>query len=160
MVAQASRTISPLAALLVDLDHFKEINDLYGHDRGDEVLAAVGVAFKNIVRDSDFIGRYGGEEFLLLLPATNREGAIQVAEAVRHAIAAITLPGIDRPITASVGVAVLPDDAGDAVTLFRSADRALYAAKQNGRNRVESTANASMNGQHASIDRAAERSGP
>ena len=159
MVAQASRTISPLAALLVDLDHFKEINDLYGHDRGDEVLAAVGVAFKNIVRDSDFIGRYGGEEFLLLLPATNREGAIQVAEAVRHAIAAITLPGIDRPITASVGVAVLPDDAGDAVTLFRSADRALYAAKQNGRNRVESTANASMNGQHASIDRAAERNG-
>ena len=142
MVAQASRTISPLAALLVDLDHFKEINDLYGHDRGDEVLAAVGAAFKNIVRDSDFIGRYGGEEFLLLLPATSREGAIQVAEAVRHAIGAITLPGIDRPITASVGVAVLPDDAGDSVTLFRSADRALYAAKQNGRNRVESAANA------------------
>ena len=144
MVAQASRTISPLAALLVDLDHFKEINDLYGHDRGDEVLAAVGAAFKNIVRDSDFIGRYGGEEFLLLLPATSREGAIQVAEAVRHAIGAITLPGIDRAITASVGVAVLPDDAGDSVTLFRSADRALYAAKQNGRNRVESAANASM----------------
>jgi diguanylate cyclase (GGDEF)-like protein len=156
MVAQASRTISPLAALLIDLDHFKEINDIYGHDRGDEVLAAVGVAFKNIVRDSDFIGRYGGEEFLLLLPATNREGAIQVAEAVRHAIAAITLPGIDRPITASVGVAVLPDDAGDSVTLFRSADRALYAAKQNGRNRVESTANESMNGQHASIDAVVE----
>jgi diguanylate cyclase (GGDEF)-like protein len=137
MVAQASRTISPLAALLVDLDHFKQINDVHGHDRGDEVLAAVGVALKNIVRDSDFVGRYGGEEFLLLLPSTDRTGAVQLAEALRHAIAAIVVPNMDLPITASVGVGVVPDDAGDSVTLFRSADRALYAAKRNGRNRVE-----------------------
>ena len=142
MVAQASRTISPLAALLVDLDHFKQVNDKHGHDRGDEVLAAVGVAFKNIVRDSDFVGRYGGEEFLMLLPSTDRTGALQVAEATRLAISAISLPNFDHPITASVGVAILPDDAGDAVTLFRSADRALYAAKQNGRNRVETAAGA------------------
>jgi diguanylate cyclase (GGDEF)-like protein len=143
MVAQATRTISPLAALLLDLDHFKQVNDLYGHDRGDEVLAAVGVALRNVVRDSDFVGRYGGEEFLVLLPATDQEGAVQLGQAIRGAIAAITLPNFDRPITASVGVALLPQDGGDAVTLFRSADRALYAAKRDGRDRLE-TASASL----------------
>jgi diguanylate cyclase (GGDEF)-like protein len=138
MVAQASRTISPLAALLVDLDHFKQINDICGHDRGDEVLAAVGVAMRGVLRESDFVGRYGGEEFLMLLPDTDNAGATQVAEGVRAAIASISLPGVDQPITASVGVAVLPDHAGEATTLFRMADRALYAAKKGGRDRVES----------------------
>jgi diguanylate cyclase (GGDEF)-like protein len=136
MVAQASRTITPLSAVLVDLDHFKQVNDVYGHDRGDEVLAAVGVAFRNVIREADFVGRYGGEEFLILLPGTGKPGAVHVAEAVRAAIAAIRVAGIDRPITASCGVAVLPDDAGDAITLFRATDRALYVAKSDGRNRV------------------------
>lgn len=136
MVAQASRTITPLTAVLVDLDHFKEINDVYGHDRGDEVLAAVGVALRNAMRDSDFVGRYGGEEFLLLLPATDTEGAVQVAEAVRAAISAIHISAVRQRITASAGVATLPRDAGDSVTLFRAADRALYGAKNAGRDRV------------------------
>ena len=87
MVAQASRTISPLAALLIDLDHFKQINDMLGHDAGDEVLAAVGDVLTNLLRGSDFVGRYGGEEFLMLLPSTDRQGALQVAEATRLAIA-------------------------------------------------------------------------
>jgi diguanylate cyclase (GGDEF)-like protein len=138
MVAQASRMVSPLAALLVDLDHFKQINDVFGHDRGDDALAAVGVTLTNIARDSDFVGRYGGEEFLLLLPSTDRLGALQFAEAVRQAISATTLPNFEGTLTASIGVAVLPDDAGDSISLFRAADRALYAAKQHGRNRVES----------------------
>jgi diguanylate cyclase (GGDEF)-like protein len=146
MVAQASRTISPLAAVLVDLDHFKQVNDVYGHDRGDELLAAVGVAFRNVMRASDFVGRYGGEEFLILLPSADREGAVKVAEAVRAAIAAIRIPGIDKPITASAGVAVLPDDGGDSVTLFRAADRALYAAKHAGRNRVHTAMEAGSEG--------------
>jgi diguanylate cyclase (GGDEF)-like protein len=136
MVAQSARDVSPLAALLLDLDHFKKINDVYGHDRGDEVLAATGVALRNVLRESDFVGRYGGEEFLLLLPSTDKLGALRLAEQVRSAIAAIRVPDVDR-ITASIGVAVLPDDAGDAVTLIRSADRALYSAKSNGRDRVE-----------------------
>ena len=140
MVAQASRTISPLAAVIVDLDHFKKINDIYGHDRGDEVLAAVGVAFRNVIRESDFVGRYGGEEFLILLPSTDTTGAVQVGEAVRAAITAIRVPSMEQPITASAGVAVLPNDAGDALTLFRAADRALYAAKNAGRNRVHASA--------------------
>jgi diguanylate cyclase (GGDEF)-like protein len=136
MVAQSARGVSPLAALLLDLDHFKNINDTLGHDQGDEVLAATGAALRKAVRDSDFVGRYGGEEFLLLLPGTDKQGALEVAETVRKAIATIHVPSVNQ-ITASIGVAVMPDDAGDASALVRSADRALYSAKKNGRDRVE-----------------------
>ncbi len=136
MVAQAARTAAPMAALLLDLDHFKNINDVYGHDRGDEVLATVGAALRGALRESDFVGRYGGEEFLMLLADADKPGALQAAETVRAAIAALRIPDSDQ-ITASIGVAVLPEDAGDAVTLVRLADRALYTAKNNGRNRVE-----------------------
>jgi GGDEF domain-containing protein len=110
---------------------------IYGHERGDEVLAAVGAALRSAVRESDFVGRYGGEEFLILYPDTGREAARTAAEAIRHAIATTSVQGVERPITASLGVAVLPEDAVDAATLLRNADRALYAAKTNGRNRVE-----------------------
>jgi diguanylate cyclase (GGDEF)-like protein len=136
MAAQASRTISPLAAVLLDLDHFKQLNDEYGHDRGDEALAAVGAALGSCIRSSDFAGRYGGEEFLLLMADTGKEGALQLAEKARSAIAQIQLNGVDRAITASLGVAILPNDAVDPETLIRKADRALYAAKAQGRNRV------------------------
>ncbi|MHB8233835.1 MAG: diguanylate cyclase [Solirubrobacteraceae bacterium] len=137
MVALASRTVSPLAALALDLDHFKEINDTYGHGSGDEVLAAVGSTLKASRRESDFVGRAGGEEFLILLPDTSLDGAQLVAENVRGAIASISVASVARSITASIGVAVLPDHAGDATTLLRHADRALYTAKNNGRNRTE-----------------------
>jgi diguanylate cyclase (GGDEF)-like protein len=137
MVAQASRSVSPLSAALLDLDHFKRINDAYGHSRGDEVLAAVATVLRSSLRESDFVGRYGGEEFLLLLPDTGRDQAVVVAEKVRVAVAGLGLSEISQPVTASLGVATVPDDAGDADTLIRAADRALYAAKGNGRNRVE-----------------------
>jgi diguanylate cyclase (GGDEF)-like protein len=149
MVAQSARNVAPLAALLLDLDHFKKINDVYGHDRGDEVLAAASVVLRKAVRESDFVGRYGGEEFLLLLPATDKQAALAVAEQVRNAVAEIRASDVDR-VTASVGVAVLPDDAGDAVTLFRAADRALYSAKSNGRDRVETIATADQVAAHLS----------
>ncbi len=138
MVAQANRSGLPLAALLVDLDHFKQINDTYGHGHGDEVLAASAEAMRSAVRESDFVGRYGGEEFLLLLPDTGSEGALLSAEAVRAAVGAVSVPKVDRQVTTSVGVAVLGDDGIDGDTLIRSADRALYAAKSLGRNRVAS----------------------
>ncbi|MEA2391633.1 MAG: hypothetical protein QOK31_1742 [Solirubrobacteraceae bacterium] len=139
MSAQAGRSLSPLAAVMLDLDHFKQINDLFGHDRGDDVLAAVGLTITQVLRDSDFAGRYGGEEFLVLLPDTNREGALETAERLRAALGSMRVPGEERKVTASLGVAVLPDDAGDSAQLLRHADRALYAAKQAGRNRVETT---------------------
>jgi diguanylate cyclase (GGDEF)-like protein len=136
MVAQASRTQAPLAALLLDLDHFKAINDTYGHGRGDEVLAGVAEAMRSALRESDFVGRYGGEEFLILLPATDADGAVRAAETVRAAVATVSVPAVTRDITASLGVAVLGEDGIDGDTLVRSADRALYAAKSLGRNRV------------------------
>jgi diguanylate cyclase (GGDEF)-like protein len=140
MAAQAGRTAAPLAVVLFDLDHFKEVNDTHGHGKGDEVLAAVGDTVASTVRDSDFVGRYGGEEFLALFPATDRQGAIEGAERLRKAIAGIGVGGGSRKVTASFGVAVLPDDAGDAEQVLRSADRALYTAKREGRDRVEAAA--------------------
>jgi len=137
MVAQAGRSLNPLAAVLLDLDHFKQVNDVYGHDKGDEVLASVGAALTAGLRASDFAGRYGGEEFLLLLPETDAEEARLVVERLRLAIAAITIKAADLRVTASFGIAILPDHAVDASSLLRQADRALYAAKAGGRNRVE-----------------------
>jgi diguanylate cyclase (GGDEF)-like protein len=137
MVAQAGRSLNPLAAVLLDLDHFKQINDVYGHDKGDEVLASVGATLTAGLRASDFAGRYGGEEFLLLLPETDAEGARILVERLRLAIAAITIKAVDLRVTASFGIAVLPDHAVDASSLLRQADRALYAAKAAGRNRVD-----------------------
>ena len=137
MVAQASRSISPLSASLLDLDHFKHVNDAHGHSRGDEVLAAVAATLRSSLRESDFVGRYGGEEFLILLPDTGKQEARLVAEKVRAAVAGIVMSHLDVKVTASLGVATLPDDCGDADTLIRAADRALYAAKGRGRNRVE-----------------------
>jgi diguanylate cyclase (GGDEF)-like protein len=136
MIAQASRSLNPLAAVLLDLDHFKQINDVYGHDRGDEVLAAVGAVLASSMRASDFAGRYGGEEFLLLLAETSVEGAATTAEKIRLAIAGIKVVGIDRSISASLGIAVMPDHAIDADGLLRQADRALYVAKAAGRNQT------------------------
>jgi diguanylate cyclase (GGDEF)-like protein len=135
--ALAGRTASPLALVLFDLDHFKAINDTYGHGKGDEVLAAVGAITAGTLRASDFAGRLGGEEFAVLLPSTDLDGAIDVAEKLRSAVAMIDIPGIERRITASFGVAVLPDDAGEPELLLRVADRALYSAKRLGRDRIE-----------------------
>ncbi len=137
MAAHASRTVTPLAALAIDLDHFKQINDTYGHGVGDEVLAAVASTLTGTLRENDFAARIGGEEFLVLLPDTGVEGAESAAEKIRVAVASIMLPAVERKITASLGIAVLPDHAGDAPALLRHADRALYAAKRAGRNRTE-----------------------
>ena len=123
--------------VLLDLDHFKQVNDRFGHGVGDDVLAAVGNVLPSVLRASDFAGRYGGEEFLILMPDTDSEGALEAAEKLRAAIQAIDLPQVDRPITASLGVASYPTDALESDTLVRMADRALYSAKGAGRNRVE-----------------------
>jgi diguanylate cyclase (GGDEF)-like protein len=137
MAAQASRTLTPLAVVLFDLDHFKQINDAYGHSKGDDVLAAVGDAVAHTVRDSDFVGRYGGEEFVALLPDTDQQGAVQVAEKLREAISGVRVDELNGRLSASFGIAVMPEHAGEINALLRCADRALYVAKSNGRDRVE-----------------------
>jgi diguanylate cyclase (GGDEF)-like protein len=145
MVAHADRSGACMAVVLFDLDHFKQINDLYGHEKGDEVLSSVGVTVTSTVRSSDFAGRHGGEEFILLLPDTTTESAVITAEKLRRAIASIDVPGVPRAITASFGIAAMPADGAESSTLLRTADRALYLAKANGRNRVETlTANAPL----------------
>ena len=136
MVAQANRSFTPLSAVMLDLDHFKRINDQFGHGKGDEVLAAVGAEIEACLRASDFAGRFGGEEFLILLPDTSVEGAHQVAEKIRATVAAMTVPGVEREITASLGIAQLLEHAGNATELVRAADRAMYSAKTGGRNRT------------------------
>jgi diguanylate cyclase (GGDEF)-like protein len=143
MAAHTSRTFAPLSAIMFDLDHFKQINDSFGHGCGDDVLAAVGEVLPTVVRTSDFAGRNGGEEFIVLLPDTDTAATINVAEKIRSAIAKISVPGVDRPITVSLGVATMPQHAGDGDQLVRNADRALYLAKSNGRNRVETATGSS-----------------
>jgi diguanylate cyclase (GGDEF)-like protein len=136
MVAQANRTDSPLAAAMLDLDHFKQVNDRFGHGKGDEVLAAVGAAIRSCLRASDFAGRFGGEELLVLLPDTTARAALVLAERIRATVAAIAVTGVDREVTVSIGIADLHRPSGDVAGLLRQADRALYAAKAAGRNRT------------------------
>ena len=145
MAALSGRSLTSLAVIMLDLDRFKQLNDQHGHEHGDRALTLVGQVLTSTIRASDFAARYGGEEFLLLLPETDRTGAIAVAEKIRLAIERIELPRIGA-LTASFGVAALPEDAVEPGQLLRRADRALYAAKARGRNRVEAAEPAGAGG--------------
>jgi diguanylate cyclase (GGDEF)-like protein len=137
-LARVERFGGPLSIVVADLDWFKDINDRYGHPAGDTVLREFGLLLRETVRDIDLAGRWGGEEFLLILPGTDVEGGAQVAERIRVALAGrIVLAGDGTPIpvTASFGVAATPA-ARTASELFAAADAAMYEAKRTGRNRV------------------------
>jgi len=137
-VEVARRQGTPLAVLVVDIDHFKAVNDTYGHRFGDDVLRAVAHAVSDTIRRSDAFYRYGGEEFVVIASHTQPPGAQQLAERIRGSVAAIgTVGGRPMQVSVSVGVAVLRTGESDEA-LFQRADQALYRAKQNGRNRVES----------------------
>jgi diguanylate cyclase (GGDEF)-like protein len=137
------RVGDPVSLLMADIDLFKAYNDTFGHPAGDECLQRVAATLRgSLRRPSDVVGRYGGEEFLVVLPATGEEGARQVAEAMRSGVEALAIPAADTRIspvvTLSVGVATaVPDEDSLATDLVEEADRALYRAKQSGRNRVE-----------------------
>jgi diguanylate cyclase (GGDEF)-like protein len=135
MAAQANRSSAPLAAIMIDIDHFKGLNDRYGHEAGDKALILVAQIIKSTLRSSDFAARFGGEEFLVLLPDTDRPAAMLVAEKLRTEIGHAELAAIDR-MSASLGLAMMPEDATAVDELVRNADEALYSAKQTGRNRV------------------------
>jgi diguanylate cyclase (GGDEF)-like protein/PAS domain S-box-containing protein len=128
-----------LAAILLDIDRFKKINDTYGHTAGDRVLAGIASEINHNIREVDLFGRYGGEEFVILLPSTSRQAALDVAERVRELVAGLHFETERGPleVTISLGVAMLTADAPSLATLIDRADQAMYAAKQNGRNRVE-----------------------
>jgi diguanylate cyclase (GGDEF)-like protein len=131
------------AVLLLDLDHFKQFNDRFGHPAGDEALRVFGGILQSCVREGDLAARYGGEEFAVLLAGQDRAQAATIAERIRARTEATIVsvgPGVTARITCSVGVAVSPDDGGDRMRLLQTADRALYRAKEGGRNRVVTTA--------------------
>jgi len=133
----ARRYERPLSLVLIDVDHFKAINDRHGHDVGDAVLQSVASSVASGTRQTDFVARVGGEEFAILLPETALFESIQFAEKIRAGIAAAA-PVIDERVTVSIGVANSPHSPfATTMDLFRAADQALYRAKSNGRNCVE-----------------------
>jgi diguanylate cyclase (GGDEF)-like protein len=131
----------PCAVMIADLDHFKTINDRLGHGAGDEVLRDVGGALADAVREPVFVGRLGGEEFLVALPDTDLESARQAAERIRERVGALrTRHAADpNPLTVSLGVAVSRPGQDGLSDVLRRADEALYAAKHGGRNRVSTS---------------------
>src|SRR5690606_18565565 len=143
-IARCRRSRAPIACLMIDVDHFKKVNDRFGHLAGDEVLRGVARRIAKQVRSSDVAARYGGEEFVILLPGTDAQAASALAERIRAAVAAqpFELGGGREPlpVTVSVGVAEcgpeLPDGDAAGEALVARADAALYAAKAGGRNMV------------------------
>jgi diguanylate cyclase (GGDEF)-like protein len=136
-IARSQRYNRPIACIMLDVDHFKDVNDVHGHQAGDEILSEFGSAFAGSLRDSDTAYRYGGEEFCVLLRETDGDAAMIVAERLRAEIATRFAGNRGSAmVTASLGVAAVPSDAIDAKTLIAAADRALYAAKAAGRNCV------------------------
>ncbi len=133
---RARRYENALALIIVDIDHFKRLNDEFGHLLGDEVLRQVSTLFGQNLRKSDIVARYGGEEFVVLMPQTSVEHASAAAEKLRKTVETWTFPGVARPVTISMGVASFPADGDSRDALVAAADRALYVAKQSGRNRV------------------------
>jgi diguanylate cyclase (GGDEF)-like protein len=138
-VDRSQRYKHPLSLILVDLDHFKRVNDTQGHPAGDAILAQVGSVLRRCSRGTDVAARYGGEEMAILCPETRPDEALILAERIRDAIqrAVFRLPtGGELNITISLGIASVPDHGRDAQELIDAADRALYDAKSSGRNRV------------------------
>ena len=139
---QHFRQHTPVAVAILDIDHFKKVNDTYGHLTGDAVLAAIAAAARALLREYDTIGRFGGEEFAIFLPHTSTAEATQVTERLRARIPHIAIPGggpvspMPSGITVSIGVAATANPRHDLVDLLATADHALYQAKNAGRNRV------------------------
>jgi diguanylate cyclase (GGDEF)-like protein len=139
---RSTRTGSPIAVIMMDLDHFKDYNDTFGHNAGDELLSALGNLVKSEIRGEDIACRYGGEEFLLIIPGTSMEVGMERAELLRLAVKEMHVhQGGLKPITLSLGVAVYPIHGGTGLDLILAADAALYQAKRAGRDRVIAAAN-------------------
>jgi len=136
---RSMRYDAPLSVVLLDVDHFKGVNDTYGHQKGDEILVAVASLLKKFCRANDIAARYGGEEFLMILPQSNAQGAFKIAERVREEMMKLNFTGNESnfSVTTSCGVAELDrDDMKNADQLISVADHALYEAKNGGRNKT------------------------
>jgi diguanylate cyclase (GGDEF)-like protein len=135
---RTTRCGTPMSCLMIDIDEFKNINDGYRHHVGDEVLREIAQLMTSCVREVDTVARWGGEEFVILLPETAKEGALRVAWKLLTSVSNHSFSLIDRQVTVSIGLASIPESTIDSSeNLIVSSDRALYEAKTNGRNRVE-----------------------
>ncbi|MDA8083747.1 MAG: diguanylate cyclase [Nitrospiraceae bacterium] len=142
---RARRYKTPFSLVMIDIDHFKRINDDHGHNAGDVVLKQVSALLLKSVREIDTASRFGGEEFMVILPSTDSSSAKVVAERMRDMIASFPFQDINRPITVSIGIAGMPDERlRNEDLMIRCADIALYRAKQSGRNRVEVASGADL----------------
>jgi diguanylate cyclase (GGDEF)-like protein len=133
----------PVSCLMLDIDHFKSINDTYGHAVGDEVIRTLGAVISESLRSTDMVGRFGGEEFCAILTDTDLETGVEVAERLRKKVEATRFEGVKRPVTASIGVAGLTEEAAEEQRvrltieqMVTRADAGLYQAKEGGRNQV------------------------
>lgn len=135
-VGRAKSINSTFSLVMCDIDKFKSVNDTFGHRKGDEILMRIGQALNNKLRSSDLIGRYGGEEFVILLPMTAADEAVEVCEKVRLEIENQKMLGTEFPLTMSFGIATFPDHGAGEEELLEKADQALYYSKNNGRNRT------------------------
>jgi diguanylate cyclase (GGDEF)-like protein len=137
LLGRAERHGLKLALILTDIDHFKKVNDTYGHPVGDEVIRRVARVLEGSVRKIDIVARYGGEELAVIIEGADAAGAAQLAERIRLDVAKQSIPSDKGPfsITLSLGIASVPEDATDKQTLIERADQALYRAKHTGRNR-------------------------
>jgi diguanylate cyclase (GGDEF)-like protein len=138
-IRRSMRRKSTMSFLMIDLDYFKEKNDKFGHLVGDIILKEIAAVLKSTLREIDIIGRYGGEEFTVVLAGIGREGALLAAERIRSSVEHSVFKAYDEKvsITISIGISTFPEDGVDEHTLIESADKALYRAKEKGRNRVE-----------------------
>jgi diguanylate cyclase (GGDEF)-like protein len=137
---RASRSKKNVGLMMIDIDHFKQFNDIYGHPAADAVLSAISHLFSSCIRREDLVCRYGGEEILIMLPETNLETTCQRAEVIREKVAQLNVQyqgQLLEPVSISIGVGIFPDHGQTPEALIRRADKALYRAKNNGRNRVE-----------------------
>jgi diguanylate cyclase (GGDEF)-like protein len=138
-IRRATRQQKPVAVLMLDVDHFKQFNDTYGHEAGDTVLREVAETLRQSAPAEGIVCRYGGEEFVAILPEMKMESALTLAEMLRHRVSEIRVRNRGeslREVTISIGVAVFPQHGETLEELLRMADRALYEAKNQGRNRV------------------------
>ncbi|WP_415926613.1 GGDEF domain-containing protein [Lebetimonas sp. JS170] len=132
-IERAKRYKTPLSIIYFDIDYFKQVNDIYGHEKGDEVLKEISKLIKENIRKTDIFGRWGGEEFLIILPSTKAKEAVKISEKLRKIIQEHNFDGLN--VTISFGIAELKEN-DDNISIVNRADRALYKAKEKGRNIV------------------------
>jgi diguanylate cyclase (GGDEF)-like protein len=137
-VIRSGRHKHPFTLLIIDIDHFKQVNDTHGHQKGDEVLCRLAKVFRETIRDCDYVARYGGEEFIVLLTEIEPPTSMAAADRIRTRAAQETIHSGEESIsvTVSIGAAFFPDDGDNPQRLIQAADQALYAAKEAGRNTV------------------------